>query len=635
MKSQLNYMLETWDALLYDVASSCAISASEVVRDSERLRTRVKHRGLGSLTLDLPHLDTLLLSLLENSSVRFEGPLSVRRSKRDVRPRFLNAFWSLICDSNGCLLNEPDVDAIIAIRQLSCFFKKLQVSCSPKRVDDAVKEYYEIESTLQRSVLDWSLDDLPDDTACSFSGSFRVLGRVDLFGSSGGTSLKDVQFLRRLDKVSGVLLSELGYFDSMSEDSTETGFFKHGKGAVSNIKSKDYKYSFPYWSNKLEGFFPYDWCSGDTLGSYAKSQKESPSALLSVPKTAKAPRLIASEPVEHQWCQQKIATWLTYRVNNTLIGRFVAIQDQTLSQRMVAQASIDRSLSTLDLSSASDRVTCRHIEALCRSNPQLLRAFHAVRTRVLEDRTTKRDNLKLQKFATMGSALTFPVQCIFFLCVALASAGAHDRKSIIKLIGSVRVFGDDIIIPTHAYDDCVYYLTFLGLKVNKAKSFSLGYFRESCGMDAWRGFDVTPVKPKHLVAGAALVTQSLIDTSNNLFKKGFWRAAEKIAALIPHRFKRNVFSVADEAASGLVSYCGDKFGSLKWDRYLHRWYAPQPIYVDRAERVVQNNSFALREFFTRPFCAERPRETGTKRRGVAVIATRRVEAKTSEVILFS
>lgn len=625
MKSQLSDLLKIWCAASLDAAHLCATSLSEHARDCERVRMNIETRGLGFLVLDLPSLDTLLTTLLEDGSVRFEGPLTGRRSKTDSRPRFLWSHWERVCDDKGCLLSEPDVDSIAALRQLSCFFKKLEVQCSSTRIENAIKDYYAIESNITPARLNWLADHIDLNTSTTFASGFEFVYEEGLFNRPDPRErLGFERFLQRLDKVAGILVSELGVFDSMSEDSRETGFFKHGPGAVSNRRASEYKYAFPYWSDKLEGLFPFDWCSGATLGAYPPSKVEKPSALLTVPKTAKAPRLIAAEPVEHQWCQQKVKTWLDYAMKHSLVGRFFDPSNQALSQALVASASHNQLLSTLDLSSASDRVSCRHVEALFNANKTLLAAVHATRTRWIEDRVTTRDKLALRKFASMGSALTFPVQSIFFLSVALASAGAQCKRSIKRLVGKVRVFGDDIILPSYAYNDCVKHLGDLGLKVNRNKSFSKGLFRESCGADCWGGFDVTPVKPKHVDADTPVGIQGLLDLANNLHLKGWWKAGEVVIGMLPPRFKRNVFRIGS-GVPGLVSFAGERVGPLKWDSNLHRWYTPQPVVVKLQERVVQDNSFALREFLTSPYSAVRPRVTGTKRIGVAKIATSRVE----------
>jgi len=606
-------MLQIWQAAIDDCRLACATSIVEMSRDIETLRRSVTSRGLGTFVLDLPLLDDTILSLLENGSVVFSGHFHGRKSKRDQRPRFLWAFWSLVCDADGCLLKEPDPEAIRSIRFLSCLFKKLEVACSPDRLQKAVNEFHETESSILVSDLnDWSGDDPSSFQLRSFERNFAT-----------GNDQEFLLFLRRLDKVSRFLLSGLPIFDSMSELGPETGRFRHGRGVVSNLRRGSYKYEFPSWSEKLEGVFPFDWCSGQPLGAFPASQQESPGKLAAVPKTAKGPRLIASEPVEHQWCQQKIFTFLDYHFARCDIGKFVDLHDQTKSQVMVAQASIDRSLCTIDLSSASDRISCVHIESLFRTHRSLFEAMYAVRTRRIKDGVITKKIYPLRKFTTMGSALTFPVQCIFFLAIALASAGAHDKDSIRRLIGRVRVFGDDIIAPNDAYASIASNLTKLGLKVNVKKSFTHGYFRESCGADFWRGFDITPVKPKAIGTDTPSMTVATLDASNNFYKKGFWRTSDVILKLLPAAMRSKTFGIK-EGVPSVVSYMGRSPTPLKWCNDYHVYYAMVAVSKTATKRIPTDTSATLGEFFTRTYSELNPRVTGVTLEGKARIAFSRV-----------
>lgn len=613
MKSQLRNMLEIWSAASYDATLACATTQVGREKDLSRLADLVATRGLGVFTLDLPLLDECLLRLLEDGKVSFGGALMRRRSKVDSRPRFLWEFWSLVCDLDGCLYKEPSVEALNAIRNLSTMWKKLEVPCSQDRLMRSIDEYFAIEAEMPQPSGFWATGDINHVEHRLFADSYREVR--DKCSDSG--------FLMRLDKVASILVSGIPIFDSLSEDSPVNGYYKHGPGAVANLKGREYKYSFPNWSQKLEGLFPFDWCSGAGLGEYPSTDIEPASRLLAVPKTAKGPRLIAAEPVEHQWCQQKVKTFLDYHFRHSLVGLFFDPTNQVLSQDLVALAARDRSLSTIDLSSASDRVHCTHIECLLGVNPPLLEAAAVTRTTRIEDKMSSYGVHTLKKFASMGSALTFPMQSLFFLCIALASAGASDTKSIRALRDKVRVFGDDIIIPEYAYAGTVRNLTALGLKVNQNKSFSEGQFRESCGADCWGDYDITPVKLKTASTDTLLGTQALLDSSNNLFKKGYWRAANTILEMLDPRFTRNVFHHSCNVP-GVVSYSGTKVGRTKYDNNLHYHYVRQPVVLKRQERVHQDNSFALREFFTRPHCSERARETGTKRSAAATLAYARV-----------
>jgi hypothetical protein len=426
----------------------------------------------------------------------------------------------------------------------------------------------------------------------------------------------------------------------VSQESVGLGL-KHGPGAVADLTKKEFKYDFPYWPAKLEATFPFKHfgCTGiaearvetkhsdsklyTSLQSSAWEQEEDVSSLddpslslfdnvgeisldcrpqhtshfresvgvrphlsepfsrlIAVPKTAKGPRLIAAEPTAHQWCQQLTARFLVERANGLFRGNLVTINDQEPSKRFASYASLTGKMATVDLSSASDRLSCWLVERAFRSNPSILRALHSHRTRGLADRISYPPVFfKLKKFATQGTAVTFPVQSYIFLIIALTASGFEaDQPSdflvgtggkLDKYVNQVRVFGDDIIIPKHGYDDIVLLLHTLGLKVNTSKSFASGNFRESCGGHYFKGYDVTPLKTKSLSCTGPTSRQSLIDYSNNLFTKGLWNAAKTVELMIPSWIYRNMgVTRVDSGGFGLTSFVGSRVDHLRW-----RWNA--------------------------------------------------------------
>lgn len=60
------------------------------------------------------------------------------------------------------------------------------------------------------------------------------------------------------------------------------------------------------------------------------------------------------------------------------------------------------------------------------------------------------------------------------------------------------VFGDDIIVRREAFDYVVAKLSMLNHVVNTEKSFNTGHFRESCGTDWYRGYNIRGVYVKSL-----------------------------------------------------------------------------------------------------------------------------------------
>jgi hypothetical protein len=62
-----------------------------------------------------------------------------------------------------------------------------------------------------------------------------------------------------------------------------------------------------------------------------------------------------------------------------------------------------------------------------------------------------------------------------------------------KSVKKVDVFGDDIVVTDDIYHRVVHLLTLIGCKVNTAKSFLEGPFKESCGHDYFRGLNIRGV----------------------------------------------------------------------------------------------------------------------------------------------
>lgn len=591
MKSQVNALLHVMQGLIKDVLAAYPALRS-VNLDYERIALYCQTRGLSTFTLDLPNLDAILLNGLEEGRLRLSGPFS-RRVSRAVRvPRLFSGLWLRVFDRSACLRQDVDVNAIFFLRQLSCLGKKLEVECSPERVNVALEKYHDIEGSLREPSLHWELDDLFIGSTSSSSLDLRdCCCSPDSFDASEDESLSkknEAEGIRRtlwkVQQVADLLIGSWDEFDpiSFSSEREEQGLgigFRHGKGAVFERRKNWEKSEFPSWPNKLERVFPYRLC-GRTAGSdlVHPSLIEGHSRLACVPKTAKGPRLIASEPTSHMWCQQAIMAYMVEQVGASFAGAFLNFHKQSLSGDLVLQASLDRKLATVDLSDASDRLTCWTVERIFRVNPTLLAALHAARTRsILDEISNRKGLLKPRKFASQGTATTFPVQSVVFLCIALACSLGEEISitEIQKLRNRVRVFGDDIILPSYGYARLVRVMEALQLKVNVAKSYVRGQFRESCGTDGYMGDDVTPVKPKVIVADGPASCQAVVDTINNLFSKGLWNASDSLRTLLPPRLQRGLRIVGVNGAgfAGLTSFVGgdERHLGTRWNPRLHRY----------------------------------------------------------------
>lgn len=424
---------------------------------------------------------------------------------------------------------------------------------------------------------------------------------------------QDVEILTKVQRVADLLFDTIGEFDpivySNSREESNRGIgFRHGPGAVAERLKNEEKSKFLNWSAKLGTTYPWETC-GKTAGSTldVPANHEPASIVYQVPKTAKGPRLIAAEPTSHQWCQQAVLGFLFDRCSKIFRSSFIDFKDQTKSGRMVLDASRNRDLATVDLSDASDRLSCWTIERMLRKNPSLLRAIHSARTRY-----TRVDNLgyssflKLRKFASQGTAVTFPVMSLVMLCIAIGSCLDDTDVTwdkIWKFRSRIRVFGDDIILPSHGYAQLCRAMDLLQLKVNSSKSYVTGRFRESCGVDGFDGFDITPTRPKTFVADSPDSCRAVLDLTNNLFNKGLWHASEFARFLLPYEVRKHLPVVGphETGRTGFPSYVGGDENHLRqrWNRSLHRHEVRVWSTKLHTRKTVRSGYDALLDFFTR------------------------------------
>lgn len=242
-----------------------------------------------------------------------------------------------------------------------------------------------------------------------------------------------------------------------------------------------------------------------------------------VPKSALKKRTICMEPVTLMYWQQAILYDL-FRLfkDNAEIAQHIDLAHAEKNAQAAQQASFFGVDSTIDLSAASDSVSWELVRK-CFAGTRLLPWLYATRSRYVQlpDGSFHR----LRKFASMGNATTFPIECLIFaaICeVTLSNAGMH--------AAFYRVYGDDIVIPTRVVSSLITNLENLGFTVNRDKSFYLkavNVFRESCGGEYLGGYDVTPMrlsrrfKGLNVEASSVAVWESMVELANASFDKGF------------------------------------------------------------------------------------------------------------------
>ncbi|DAD51152.1 RNA-directed RNA polymerase [ssRNA phage SRR7976310_6] len=251
-------------------------------------------------------------------------------------------------------------------------------------------------------------------------------------------------------------------------------------------------------------------------GAFYHLREVEGAVLFTVPKKSDIDRCACKEPDVNMFLQKGVGKHIRRRLRKFGID----LNDQSVNRRLARVGSIDGSLATLDLSSASDTVTISCVQALLPTDWFLY--LNDIRSRnVVVDGHL----VTTEMFSSMGNGFTFELESLIFWALMKATAYLRGHP------GVISVYGDDIIIPSGMYDDACWVLEVFGFTPNPSKSFATGPFRESCGGHYWYGEDITPFylkrPPTHLT--------DLIRVCNQLRR---WAMAEESRQyMLPELFR--------------------------------------------------------------------------------------------------
>lgn len=613
-KSYVKIVQGLYHNILADIGDQYPSLSREFERDYSRLSSALEHHGLRFATIDLVAYGKHFDKCLSHQRLDYyRGTHLAPFSNRTIIPRLFRGLLLRVFEIDGCLRSDADVQAIKYLRQLYYAARKLDMECADERVFREVSSFYDTDRSCRLPTLDWAGEGFVASEGNTLaltdcynipisSTNLELLEEVDQEGAC------DRRLLERCQLVADIVCSRMGTFDPNEHK------FRHGRGAVSDLRPGVSKYSFPSWSERLESVFPYAtfafanegiWAQLSQEGLVQSNGHEPPSKLISVPKTQKAPRLIASEPTSSQWCQQAILGYLAEAVKFTPLMHCVSFSDQGPNGELALRASHSGSHWTIDLSAASDRVSCWLVERIFRRNSTLLTALWATRTRSISNSIDKKHPqvYDLRKFSTMGSACTFPIQTYIFSIIAIAALvkGPVNYRSVSEAARNVRVFGDDIIVPSHSGSETVRLLTTLGLRVNTDKTFSTGKFRESCGTDAFDGHIVTPVYFRKVPNKSRPESiNSAIEVRNNYYRNGYFRTASWLLRLVRKQGSYTFANVRVGSGSfGLESFSPDNVHlSKRYNERLQRVEAHVTTVKTGIRRADDHWYSRLLQYFT-------------------------------------
>jgi len=567
-----------WNTLADDLARGCRISTT---RDQKTVACRVEHEGMSFLTISLPQFGKDFERSLDRGCLSrqdFQG-----FSWKSGLPVFLQGFLGLVFDTgSGRLLDSPNIDAIHAVRQLTLLYGKLFLLSNQKRERAAMAGYVQCDQEVREN--DTKMTD--DQRRQFIRVSNLVLGRV----------LVDID----RSFVNGDALIP-----------------SHGPGATADGLKGNRKYAQTTWPVRLEKVFhsidhlvPSPSYYKELEGvNFLEPEAEIPVKVISVPKTQKTPRIIAVEPTAMQYAQQAVRHVIYEKVErDNLLNSFIGFMDQTPNQRLACEGSSNGELATLDLSEASDRVSYEHVRDLLALTPHLFEVIDACRSQ--KARVPGHGVIPLAKFASMGSALSFPVEAMVFLSIVFIGIENElnrplTRNDVKSFVGRVRVFGDDIIVPVDYVQSVIRSLEDFGLKVNQHKSFWTGKFRESCGKEYYDGQDVSIVKVRQVAPSSLRHAREIIswvEMANLFYRAGHWNTVRWLDSFLSGILKDFPVVLETSPVLGRFSFMGLPHDDIpgEYRRMRGRYQIPMVKgFVTRGviPRDPLDDHYALTKFF--------------------------------------
>lgn len=502
-------------ALLCDVQQSHGLvfNHKSLRLTLRKVESRLSAEGIGFLTKSLPRLGKAFDKALSGGAPLNSASLGFKSQVASELPRFLGEFFSRVLHPDGTVLQDPCANSVQVIRCVTYWFYKYETSYTSDQEQTVVDRFKKTED---------DLDKISTDIA-----AMHVY--LDSDYKTRPYSCKAIPADVIVRKARYLLTEVFAKFDPTDIVPS------HGPGAVSTRERLWEKWHWSNVSDRITSLYPLDAYFYANLGHVCDRLQEIQSLttncnsarVLLVPKDSRGPRLISCEPLDYMWIQQGLGRAIVRHVENLELTKFnVFFTDQGPNRRGAQLGSSNGRYATLDLNEASDRVSLELVRLLF--PPRIAEYLEACRS--LTTVLPSGEVLALKKFAPMGSALCFPVLALTTWAILTAGAPDTDTRE------GILVYGDDVIVPTAQAANAIEQLESFGLKVNRDKSCTGGFFRESCGMDAFKGVDVTPVRLRTVWSSepSPEVYTSWIAYANSMYDRSYFRVYELIADALIH-----------------------------------------------------------------------------------------------------
>lgn len=636
-------------------------------RDLKTIKARVKHEGYGFLTVALStYCDALDEGLAKR---RFTCPVGFKTDGLAIPRLFSGMLCEVFDDKSGLLKEKPNLAYLKCLREILRLFKKLPLeSDQVERLDfEAKRKFFECDESITQTNWNERYKHHLKGVCSVVLNQLEGVSYEEYHYKHGpGAVMEKYTANQKWDAVTRSTMDAspvdfwlektgLDFLCSesfLSEKCGSNGFARRQEdGHLREARYIPEDRTFP------DTRCPRHPCSGEVETprhegvSEAVSSKQS--RLVTVAKNSTSRRTITVEPVLLQYLQQGVNTVLRDNINKCrIMSNSLDLTDQSHNQKLAMDGSRTGLWATLDLSSASDLLSLELVKFIFQNKPSFLE-------RLVESRSSSCTDLKndrtLMKYAGMGNATTFPVQSVTFALLAMAAildeVGLKPTYgSVLRASRLVRVYGDDIIVPAQYSHKVVDWLTHFGLRVNYRKSFTdykswwehQPCFRESCGVDAYGGVDVTPLYLRALPEktsrvskgrGVSLSTDpsaiaSCVATSNLAWERCLYTLSATLAQSVEGLLKKRLPLVpARSSALGWHSRI-DACNPTKWDPSLQRLVFLAPVLKPVYRPDPLDGYGALLKFYSVPLLGRGPKHLEqTQRRFSSRIAWRWMPAE--------
>jgi hypothetical protein len=434
---------------------SCAAQA----KDRKTVESRFSTEGLSFATKALPKLSEGLFLFLETGKVNYP---SFKLKGDTGHPAFLSGLFRLAYGRG-----EYQVEAVRLIYQFSVCFKKLVGPYPDSVLSKQYADFVSVDSGL--ADIDWFSDvnfPILEQARKEINSVFKDVDLMSLAVPRPGPGATNTPVAKHMRYRPHVLYTQVNdvidYVDMFQ------------------VNPYDVVHQTKLWRNL-----------------HNNKVAEPHSRYKSVFKTFGKGRGICIEENEVQFFQQAFRRALYKIIDDCPItnGK-INFSDQSINALLALLGSWTGQQATLDLSEASDR-NARELISWMFQDTTFHDILMALSTRIIDFPVESGvKSIRSFKFAPMGSSLCFPIMSLvnWALCRSIISfSSAHCTTK-----EEVYVYGDDIVVPSCTVEAILTYLPRFGMKVNQNKSFYRSGFRESCGVHAFNGVNITPVYIKYI-----------------------------------------------------------------------------------------------------------------------------------------